>query len=112
MRMKGDVTVNACLDSQLERESTWKSKSLMVVRSNRIIVPIVENNTPPIQLQTLTTNQTINKAKKLVKKTFNADVKDQWDGKVKSLLMQGDFESLLIEEKHCVTWQSIARKLP
>ena len=42
----------------------------------------------------------------------NIDVKDKWDGKVKSLLMQGDFASLLIEEKHCVTWQSIARKVP
>ena len=48
----------------------------------------------------------------LVKKSITEDIKDTWNGKVKKLLMQGDFASLLIEEKQCVTWQSIARKVP
>ena len=112
MRLKGDTTVNACLDSQLERENTWKGKSSTAVKSNSIVVPIVESTTTSTPPCTLTQKQTINKAKKLVKKSITEDIIDKWNGKVRKLVMQGDFASLLIEEKQCVTWQSIARKVP
>ena len=112
MRLKGDTTVNACLDSQIERENAWKGKSSTAVKSNSIIAPYVESTTTQTQPSTLTQRQTISKAKKLVKKAINEDIKDKWDAKVKTLAMQGDFAGLLIEEKQCVTWQSIARKVP
>ena len=35
-RMKGDPTVNACLDSQLERESQWSRKSSTIVRCDQV----------------------------------------------------------------------------
>ena len=112
MRMKGDETVNACIDSQLERESTWRNKSSTAVKSNTLIAPIVENTIPIIPSNSTTRTQIINRAKKVLKKTINEDVKDKWDTKIQSLTMQVNFTELLIEEKQCVTWQSIARKVP
>ena len=99
MRLKGDTTVNACLDSQLERENTLKGKSSTAVKSNSIVVPIVESTTTSTPPCTLTQKQTINKAKKLVKKSITEDIIDKWNGKVRKLVMQGDFASLLIEKK-------------
>ena len=112
MRMKGDATVNACLDSQLEREGTWKNKTSTAVKSQTLIAPIVKNSKTPKQPLTITRKQTMNTAKKLLKKTVAEDVKEKWDNRVRQLTMQGDFTSILMEEKQCVTWQSISRKVP
>ena len=111
MRLKGDATVNACLASQIEIESTWKNKSSTAVKSQNFIAPIVENSQNPTKSLIITSKKTINAAKKLLKKTISEDVKDKWDTRVRLLTMQGDFTNLLIEEKECVTWQSIARKV-
>ena len=78
MRLKGDTTVNACLDSQIERENAWKGKSSTAVKSNSIIAPYVESTTTQTLPSTLTQRQTISKAKKVVKKAINEDVKDKW----------------------------------
>ena len=40
MRLKADSIVNACLDSQLERENTWRGKSSTAVKSHSIIKPL------------------------------------------------------------------------
>ena len=54
----------------------------------------------------------INQAKKEVKISIQAEVKEKWDNKVKKLVMQGNFAKLLLEEKENATWQSIAHKMP
>ena len=43
MKTKGDITVNKCISSKLERESQWKRKSSTAVKSNQIVAPIVDN---------------------------------------------------------------------
>jgi hypothetical protein len=35
MKIKGDDTVNECINSKLERESKWKIKSSTVVKSHK-----------------------------------------------------------------------------
>ena len=42
MRMKGDQTVNACLDSKIEREENWSRKSSSILKSQETIAKLVE----------------------------------------------------------------------
>ena len=83
MRMKGKPTINACLDSQLERESTWKIKASTAVKCHILIAPIVENSKNRKQTLTFTSKQTVNTANKLQKKTIHEDDKQKWDTRVR-----------------------------
>ena len=113
MRMKGDTTVNACIDSKLERETKWSKKSSTSAKSQDLIATIVENNNLEARQDRPTTlKQRINRNKIMLKKTISEEIKDTWNNKVRKLTMQGDFTNLLIEEETSVTWQSIARKMP
>jgi hypothetical protein len=111
MRLKGDKSVNSCLDSKIERESQWKKKSSTCVKSDTIVAQVVENNL----IARNTYNDTLDNIKKgkvAVKKTIGEEIKEKWNNKVRNLTMQGDFASLLIEEQESVTWQSVIRKMP
>ena len=44
MRIKGDIIVNKCLDSKINRETKWKKKSSTVVKCNNIVAELVKNN--------------------------------------------------------------------
>ena len=46
MRMNGDATVIACLDSELESEGTWKNNKSTAVKRQTLIALIVENSKP------------------------------------------------------------------
>ena len=112
MRLKRDPVVNACIDSKIERESTWKRKSSTAVKCDHLVAPVVENSLRPATSQVFTNSQSTNRAKGALKKTINEEIKIKWNARVQKLTMQGDFVNLLIEEEESVTWQSIARKMP
>ena len=112
MRLRGDITVNTCIDSKLERERLWTKKSSTAVRSDNLTAPIVESALAAREIQGYTTKQTITTAKRKVYKSISEEIKENWKNKIEPLAMQGDFAKLLQEEKECVTWQSIARKVP
>ena len=112
MRMKGDITVNACIESKLERESKWSKKSSTAVKCQNMIAPIVKNSLEVRQNKPTTIKQSINRCKITLKKTISEEIKHSWNTRVNKLTMQGDFAGLLIEEEQSVTWQSVARKMP
>ena len=112
MRIKGDIIVNKCLDSKINRETKWKKKSSTVVKCNNIVAELVKNNKLSIPRSTSISKKHINQAKKEVKISIQAEIKEKWDNKVKKLVMQGNFAKLLLEEKENATWQSIAHKMP
>ena len=112
MRLKRDPVVNACIDSKIERESTWRKKSSTAVKCDQLVAPVVENSVRPATSQASTNVQSTNRAKGALKKTINEEIKIKWNTTVRQLTMQGDFANLLIQEDESVTWQSIARKMP
>ena len=61
MRMKGDKTVNACIESKLERERSWSKKSSTAVKSDSMIAPTVKNSLEARQTQPITRNQCMNR---------------------------------------------------
>ena len=112
MKTNGDNTVNACIESKLEREIQWTRKSSTAVSCDNIVAQVVGDFQNPSRIGGSTYKQVIGKAKRQVKKAVKEEVKELWNEKVKMLTMQGDFTGLLIEEEQSVTWQSIARKVP
>ena len=118
MRLKGDQTVNLTLDSRLERESTWISKSSTIsfsdqmlnqnVANDAIFIPTPENT---FDVAASVRNE-IPKAKSAIKFSIQQFTLEQWNEKVHKLVMQGDFAKLLMEEKENVTWKSIIHNVP
>jgi hypothetical protein len=118
MRMKGDKIVNAALDSQLERESRWTHKSSTITLCNTKLQDCITND----QFFIPTTENTFDlqysreietpKAKASIKLSIKEDILNLWNTRIQSLVAQGDFGKLLIEEQNAVTWQSIIRKVP
>ena len=78
------------------------------VDNDEVFIPDTTNTFDIVQSR----NIEIPKAKVAVKKSISEDILDIWNEKVQKLTMQGDFASLLIEEKCAVTWQSIIRQMP
>jgi hypothetical protein len=112
MRLRGDITVNTCIDSKLERERLWTNKSSTAVKSDNLTAHIVESAMAAREFQGYTYKQTKTTAKIKVSKSISEEIKEKWKNKIEPLAMQGDFAKLLQEEKECVTWQSITRKVP
>ena len=111
MRLKGDKTVNSCINSKVDRESKWKKKSSTTIKSDHIVAQVVgEELTPRGSYRN--TCENIQKGKVAVKKAINKEIKDKWNEKVRALTMQGDFARLLIEEQESVTWKSVVRQMP
>ena len=54
----------------------------------------------------------INKAKKAMLRSVQAENMDYWNKKIKKLAFQGDFAQLLVEEKTNVTWKSYSNNIP
>ena len=95
MKMKGDQTVQICIESKLEQESKWVKKSSKIVKSNKTIAQLAANGTIP-QLGIGTTNKSINIVKNAIKRSIKEDVLDKWNNKVKQLTLQGVFTQLLM----------------
>ena len=118
MRIKGDSVVNHALDSRLQRESAWTTKSSATVSCQRIMqesmdmdkffIPTSENT---FDLASSRKSELF-KAKKAIKETIQEETVRLWNSKVEKLVMQGDLAKLLIEEKENMTWQSIIRNVP
>ena len=111
MKMKGDQTVQICIESKLERESKWVKKSSTIVKSNKTIAQLAANGTIP-QSGIGTTKKSMNTVKNAIKRSIKEDDLDKWNNKVKELTLQVKFTQLLMEEQSSVTWQSIIRKMP
>ena len=45
MKIKGDKSVQACIQSKLQHETKWKSKSSTVCKGADMIAQLVENRT-------------------------------------------------------------------
>ena len=118
MKMKGDIVVNAALQSQVSREAQWSRKSSTAAACENMIATCVENDLFLIPTQENTWNVTSSvihempKAKKAIKQSINQEVLDTWNKKVHKLTVQGEFTKLLIEEEESVTWQSLIRGMP
>ena len=52
------------------------------------------------------------KLKGLIQQRIQEDVDEYWREKISSLIMQGDFMSLLVEEDNCITWKSFIWSVP
>ena len=76
MRMKGDATVNACIDSKIEREKCWKKKSSTTVKSSRILVNLAAQNKIKITNQGSTREQHMKAGKVAVRQTIKDEVKE------------------------------------
>ena len=113
MEIKGDKSVQACIQSKLQRESKWTSKSSTICKSSEMIAQLVASNSiQTSEENTTSTKHKINRAKAAVKRSIKEEVKEKLNESVKQLTLQGEFTKLLIEEKGSVTWQSIIRKMP
>jgi hypothetical protein len=118
MRLKGDQIVNHTLDSRLERESAWTSKSSTIVICQQILDENIQNDTIFIPSSENTFNVAASirsempRAKKATKQSIQEFTLQMWNSKVEKLVMQGDFTKLLIEEKENVTWRSIINNVP
>ena len=105
MRLKGDSTVIAALESQVSRESEWSRKSSTLVACESMVAHCVENNQFLLPTQENTWNVTsslrhdIPKAKKAIKPSINEEIMETWNDKVSKLTVQGEFVKLLIEEQ-------------
>ena len=82
MRLRGDTTVNQCIESKLERERLWTKKSSTAVRSDKLTAPIVESALAARVTQGVTYKQTINIAKRKVSKSISEEVKENWKTKI------------------------------
>ena len=91
MRLRGDTTVNECIDSKLVRERLWTRKSSTVLKSENITAPIVESAHTARQAHGVTNIQIINMSKRKVSKSIREEIKDDWKHKIEHLTMQGDF---------------------
>ena len=96
-RLKGDAKVNHCLDSQLERESTWTRKISQMVKSNDILDSINENHS----------DSSIKQKQKLAKSEISQNSSNQWQAHVKTLVVQGRFLDLIAEEEKAFDWKSV-----
>ena len=52
------------------------------------------------------------KLRNLIQQKIQEDVDGYWREKISSLIMQGDFMSLLLEEDNCITWKSFIWSVP
>ena len=52
------------------------------------------------------------KLKGLIQQEIQEDVDEYWREKIISLIMQGDFMSLLVSEDNCITWKSFIWSVP
>ena len=86
-KLKADDGVKIALDSQLQREKTWKRKRSSVVQSENALQEDQPN------LPTEISESDVKKIKKSVNKTLNEEMKDHWINHMKSLVVQGDFIS-------------------
>jgi hypothetical protein len=112
MTLKGNKTVQSCLQSKLERKSKWTRKSSTIVKSTNMIVELVSKVKILTTTSQTTQKQNIMSAKRAIKSSIKDEVKDTRKTTVQKLTMQGDLTHLLIEEQSSVTWQSIIRKMP
>ena len=112
MRMKGDATVNTCIDSRLEREGKWKKKSSTTVKSDKILVKLVAQNKIRMVSTRDTQQKHIKSGKVAVRQEIKEEINTIWNDKVSKLVMQGNFTALLIAEQESITWQSIIRSMP
>ena len=104
IRTKGDSIVNHALDSRLERESVWTRKYSTVNHMQKLWQDNYEKNSLQApQENTYTSQIMINKAKKAMLRSVQAENMDYWNNKIKKLAFQGDFAQLLVEEKTNVT---------
>ena len=56
--------------------------------------------------------QNWDKLKNLIQQKIQEDVDSYWREKISSLIMQGDFMSLLLEEDNCISWKSFIWSVP
>ena len=103
-RAKADCVVNQAIDSTFERESQWSRKQSTVVKSSAIYSQVQTS----IEVQ----NSPWNTVKKTVKKVLEEDIVRYWSDRIKPLLVQGKFTSLLMLENENLTWKSIMYNLP
>ena len=103
-RAKADCVVNQAIDSTFERESQWSRKQSTVVKSSEIYSQVQTS----IEVQ----NSPWHTVKKTVKKVLEEDIVRYWSDRIKPLLVQGKFTSLLMLENENLTWKSIMYNLP
>ena len=78
MRLKGDEVVNRCLDSKINREEKWKNKYSTATECNKIFAKLVEERQITQPISGHISNTHINRAKKEIKKSIQAEVRDTW----------------------------------
>ena len=101
MKSVSDSSVIHCLDSALERESTWTRKKSVLVKSQEVFETV--NSADIITLPHL---------KQQIKDHFSNERSLEWQNHVQTLAVQGKFFELAALESKCVDWKSIIYNLP
>ncbi len=103
-RLKADSTVNAALDSKINRETSWSRKFSTAV--------YCENKFNEAK-ETAEENQNqILSVKKKITKTIKQEIIDKWVDHIKTLVSQGHFLRLEQVEMSDTTWKSYIFNMP
>ncbi len=101
-RSKADEEVQNALDSRLERESSWKRKNSIIVKSDNILKEVMNDD-----------NQTNTQMlKTMVKNSIREEMKTHWDNHLKSLVIQGNFLGTNEHLSKDINFKSIVYNLP
>ena len=100
MRSISDSGVTHCLDSALERESTWSRKKSVIVKSHDVYETV---NTADI---------TMPQMKQRIKTHCMKERSLEWQNHIQNLAVQGKFFELAALESKSVDWKSIIYNLP
>ena len=116
IKVKGDSRVKFAVESQLARESQWVKKSSTVLQCQDIVDKVADTMLIPTTENCYNYEASLKhqlpKLKVAVRQEVQFNYLEQWNSRVKDLLVQGDFLNLLISEQTNVSWQSIIYGVP
>jgi hypothetical protein len=108
LKHSNDIKVQDALNSKLEREAKLTRKFSIVQYSRDLYEKAVRSLTHTLPFSGLKKKSILKNVKDLV----SDEIRQLWDDKVKTLLVQGKFLDILKIEKSCFTWKHIIYQLP
>ena len=94
--------MQATINATIAREKSYNRKSYGNVEAANIATTQISESTVGDW----------NQLKKNIKKSISSQFQNYWPEKIQSLLIQGKFLELLVEEKSDISWKSIIYNLP
>lgn len=104
-RIKADTTVQAALDSKLEREGKWIRKFSIAQYTKSQLDTIPENTNEELSI-------TLSKAKHTIKTNIKDEMSQKWTSHISDLVQQGSMLRLVDLEESDSLWKSYILNLP